>query len=244
MINEYENVLRAIIIDILGNNASTYKVSEERVEKWYEKKVIEQKKNNGGMVAEERIIYYSDIYDLKTIISKNWDSFLPVFLNKKRFDVFFEEIEGYRNTVMHGRNLTKSQNLLLEGILLDLKVLKTIYHNKNEMKDDFFIRILKINDNLGNVWSSELEINEPVLRVGDDYELLIEAVDPKGREIGYEITSMKGNLQIAQKENRFNFKITKDMISPNLNILVCVRTPDSEYLNRDLFSVMITVLPS
>jgi hypothetical protein len=242
MINEYENLLRTIILEFLGENPSEYKISEDRTEKWKEKKDIEVKKNK-GICLENRLIYYSDFYDLKTILNKNWELFLPIFLNKKRFEVFFEELENYRNSVMHGRSLTKSQNLILEGILLDQKNLKTIYHNKNEMKEDYFIRITKVSDNLGNIWDDSMNSNNPILRVGDEYELLIEATDPLDREIIYEVYLLNNLPKTVQKENRFNISITKEFICRSGRILIRVSTPDSEYKNDALLGIDLTVLP-
>jgi hypothetical protein len=241
MINEYENLLRTIILEFLDEDVAKYKVSEDRISKWVEKKDAETKKNK-GISLEKRLIYYSDFYDLKNIILKNWEIFLPVFLNKKRFETFFDEIENFRNTVMHGRTLTKSQNLILEGILLDTKNLKTIYHNKNEMKDDFFIRIDRITDNLGNMWNDKEFPDYPMLRVGDEYEILVEATDPKGREIEYEIYS-SGALNMIQKENRFNFTIEQNMVDKHRSILISAKTPNADYKNVALFSISITVLP-
>jgi hypothetical protein len=191
MINEYENTLRTIIINFLGSGDSVeYKVSNDRIERWKEKREIESKKNN-GLNFETRILYYSDFYDLKAIVLKHWELFIKVFHDKKRFEVFFPELENFRNTISHGRNLTLSQESLLKGIVLDLKNQITVFHNKNEMKEDFFIRITKINDNLGNIWEQGGNSPAPILRVGDEYELLIEANDPKGRNIKYKIFTLE-----------------------------------------------------
>ena len=246
MINEYENTLRRLIINIIGSeDSSIYKVPLERVEKWKEKREIEIKKNK-GVVYEKRLLYYSDFYDLKTIVDKNWVLFLPILHNKKRFEAFYCELENYRNTIAHGRNLTSSQECLLKGILSDLKNLITIYHNKNEMKDDYFIRILKINDNLGNIWEKSVFGPKPILRVGDDYELLIEANDPKEREIEYVVSTLSlslPKLDLKQKTNRFTFKIEKWMVSQNFKIYIKAKTPDSTYNNEDLTSIDLMVLP-
>ena len=165
-------------------------------------------------------------------------------MDKKRFEVFFDEIESYRNTVMHGRTLIKSQELILEGILMDLKTLKTIYHNKNEMKEDFFIRITKISDNLGNIWEKGSMFNpKPILRVGDEYEILVEAFDPKGREISYTFMIDKAMTKNTQKENRFNYVLTNESIAQTETIFVIVSTPESEYKNEDSKGIDLTVLP-
>ncbi len=81
MITEYENTLRRLILSILGEDSSSYKVSTERILNWEDKKNIARKKNK-GVLLENRLIYYSDFYDLKNIVSKIWELFLPILQNK------------------------------------------------------------------------------------------------------------------------------------------------------------------
>ena len=132
-------LLRRLILSILGEDSSSYKVSTERILNWEDKKNIARKKNK-GVLLENRLIYYSDFYDLKNIVSKNWELFLPILQNKRRFESSIsEELENYRNDIAHGRNLTQSQTDLLNGITSDLETLIAIYHNKNEMKEAILI---------------------------------------------------------------------------------------------------------
>lgn len=242
MINEYENLIRTIILDLLDDKPLTYKVSEDRIKKWEEKKEIETKKNK-GICLEHRLLYYSDFYDLKNIIFKNWELFSIVFLNKKRFEIFFEELENYRNAVMHGRSLTKGQSFILEGILLDTKNVRTIYHNKRDMKEDYFIRINNISDNLGSKWVGSINSDKITLRVGVEYELLIEANDPLDREIVYELIFFDRIPSLVQHNNRFNIKISKEFICRSERLIVKVSTPTSNYKNEDLRGIDLTVLP-
>lgn len=239
---EFENTLRSLIIDLIGDSdTSPYKVSEERIAKWKEKRDVEIKKYK-GVLNERRLIYYSDFYDLKSIIDKNWPVFLSVFTDKKRFEVFFAEVEKFRNTIAHGRVLTLSQEYLLKGITSDLKNLITIYHNKNEMKEDFFVRIIKICDNIGNVWPSKPN-PEPILKVGDEYELYVEANDPKDRLIEYQLLTFNGVLIKNQPSNRFNFKIDNSLVGHKISLIIQVSTPYSEYENQEGFVINATVLP-
>ncbi len=242
MTEEYENVLRQLIIQLIGDeDSAAYGISEDRVAKWKEKREIELKKHK-GIQAENRLLYYSDFYDLKTIIFKNWELFLPILANKKRFEVFFDEVEKFRNTISHGRNLTSSQISLLSGIVADLKNLITIYHNKNETKEDYFIQLIRISDSLGNVWDKKNKPkNDPVLRVGDDYELIIEANDPKDRKISYSVKNLD-KLKIVQDSNRIHLQITNELIGNSL-LLFQAFTPDSDYKNSDTMSFSIDILP-
>lgn len=247
MIFDFENTLRRLIIDVIGENDSApYKISSERIDKWKEKREIELKKYK-GILAETRIVFYSDFYDLKNIVIKNWELFKPILNDKKRFEVFFEELEKYRNSVAHGRIITSTQEFLIKGITADLKNLITIYHNKNEMKEDYFIRIIRVSDNLGNVWDDKSRPNEPTLRVGDNYELLIEANDPKDRKIHYNVRMSPSygtfTFDEEKESNRFNITITEEMISPLNFFLITVQTPESEYSNHDFKELGVTVLP-
>lgn len=243
MVNEYENTLRRLVLQIIGDNdSSPYKVTEDRILKWKEKRETEAKKNN-GILFEKRLLYYSDFYDLKTIITKNWELFLLILNDKKRFEVFFSEIESFRNTIAHGRIINFSQEFLLKGILSDLKNSITIYHNKNEMKDDYFVEIIRISDNLGNIWDSNSRPQQPILRVGDQYELVVEANDPLARKIEYELSNKFCDFKIIQDSNRFIFTIENKFVNKSSWFLIMVSTPDSEYENYALKSIDLTVLP-
>ncbi|WP_299326185.1 hypothetical protein [uncultured Maribacter sp.] len=246
MTNQYENTLRKLIIELIGFSDDTeYKISKDRVDKWKEKREIEKKKNK-GILLEPKLIYYSDFYDLKTIIEKNWELFKPVLEDKKRFLVFFKEIEQFRNTLAHGRKLIFSQESLLNGIVMDLQNTLTIYHNRIEMKDDYFIQIGLITDSLGNSWGKSMFKKSkvtPVLKVGDEYEINIEANDPKDREIVYSLMSVNGKFNVSQKESRFNIKIDNSLVGKSMWIVAKVSTPETEYENVDTSRFNISVYP-
>lgn len=246
MIQQYENSLRSIISLILGeSDTADFKVSPDRIEKWKEKREIEKKKYNGVLV-EARIIYYSDFYDLETIILKHWEKFKDVFDDKKRFEVLFKEVENFRNTLSHGRELLPYQEEFLKGIVGDLKTKIVLFHNKNMNVDDYFIKILKVSDNIGHIWGSDVWIKRPILRVGDTIELLVEAYDPKGREITYELRLLYSSgveHKVRDKEGRFTIDIIKEMISKNIFIRITASTEESEYENEDSENIVYSVLP-
>ncbi len=227
---------------VLGSSdSSDYKISNDRVSKWIEKREIEKKKYNDKLL-EERLIFYSDFYDLKNIINKNWEKFIPILKDKKRFNVFFDEVEQFRNTLAHGRTLTSSQENLLSGISSDLKNLATIYHNKNEMKEDYFIQITKVSDNLGNIWA-ENSRPIPTLRVGDQYEFIVEANDPKERPIKYELSYNKGKILNDQDSSTLSFEITNNHVGSHVTFIITAFTPNSEYENEAASVITAIVLP-
>jgi hypothetical protein len=96
---------------------------------------------------------------------------------------------------------------------------------------------------LGNSWTSSIQVNKTPLRVGDTYELLIEAVDPKNREIEYEVSFTSSGHRIVQNDNRFNIEITPNLIAQTTMLFISVRTPNAEYKNENAFQIVCTILP-
>ena len=245
MIKQYENTLKELIITILGDaDNSEYKVPNNILTKWLKKRSIERDKNN-GFLFEKRIIFYADFEHLILIINENWELFSPVLSDKKRFEVFFNEILYFKKVIDSGQSLIQSQENLLSGILIDLKNAITIYNNKENLVDDYFVSIQKISDNLGTSWtkSNSPEQKKPILKVGDAYELLIEANDPKDRKIEYQVAHFTGKLRIKQDSNRFNFKIEKEFIGQNTMLIVKAFTADADYVNESIMKIYLTVLP-
>jgi hypothetical protein len=246
MTNEYENTLRTIISLVIGDNDTTnFGISSDRIKQWEEKREIEKKKNN-GILIESRLIYFSDFYDLKPIVHKNWNVFKEILLNKKIFEANFDQIESLRNTVSHGRNIWSFQNQLIAGITGELKSTLVKYHNKNMDADDYFIRILKLSDSLGNQWGIEnldntLLIAKGILRVNDQIEIFIEAYDPKNRVITFEFGS--GQSCKSQDNGKFELIVTKQMIGRPSYFWVKVHTKDSDYENILRKDLLYTVLP-
>lgn len=247
MINEYENALRSIICILIGQqDDSAYGVTSERIQKWKEKREVDRLKSQGTQL-ETRLIYYSDFYDLETIIYKNWLKFKPIFNDKKRFEILHAEIELYRNTLAHGREILSFQLSLLKGIVGDLKNQILKYHSKNMNIDDYFIKILKVSDNFGNIWEhGDLHTKwiDQILRVGDTLEFVIDAFDPKGREIEFSILHNYSTVQFENSsDNRIIITLNKIMISKSAQLNIMVKTKDSEYENTDMVSFVYSVIP-
>ncbi|MHB0755162.1 hypothetical protein [Polaribacter sp. M15] len=245
MVIQYENTLRQIIIDVLGDeDQSDYNISTAISDKWFAKR-SNAKKNNDGFLFEKRIIFYADFEDLELIIDKNWELFLPILKDKKRFQVFFKEVGQFKKELNSGNQLIQSQEHLLSGITMDLKNAITIYNNQKKLVDDYFINIQKISDNLGTSWSKSNanQKKKPVLKVGDDYELLVEANDPKDRKIEYQLAHFTGKLKIKQDSNRFQFKVDKTLIGKNTMLIIKAFTQATDYKNESIRKIYITVLP-
>jgi len=246
---EYENILRILIILILEKEygsgyAKHFGVTSDRLEKWHKKR-DEYHRKMKGTPTEQRLIYFADFYDIKKVVTSNWPLFKDIFFEKKRFELFFDEVQKCRNELAHGRELLKYQTNLIRGVVGELKTRLIQYRNKNITLDDFFLKIIKINDSIGNIYDSTtnhvIMINQ-LLQPGDLLEFNVDAFDPKGRDIFYFLRIDGIPFLEKSKSSELQFEITEDHISKYLDVRVIALT-DASYDNSDGVSFSYSVIP-
>ncbi len=128
-------------------------VTPKRIEGWKKRKKVELKRLKGRGV-EERLIYFADFSDLKTILQKNWGTeFSEAFGEFKDMEVFLSILEGFRNPEAHRRELLPHQKQLALGISGEIRTQIIRYRSSKETTEGFFPRIESVRDSLGNVWT-------------------------------------------------------------------------------------------
>lgn len=239
-----ENSLRGLIFVVLNEEygdgwIKRCGVSKDRIEKWQKRKENEKKKQKSGSI-EERLIYYSDFYDLKTIISKNWNDFLNVFIDKTTIETFLMILEKYRNSDAHRRELFPYQKYLIAGISGEIRSSITKYHSNKKTGIDCFPRIENVRDNFGNSCTADSVLfckTKMILRPGDEIEFIVAASDPDDLELEYSISTKPGTWPEIktkwQKSNTLKYKITKKNISKRLSIEISIRSPREYHADDD-----------
>jgi hypothetical protein len=222
--NSLRDFIAAILNESLGENWITKcGVSKERIEKWKERKEIEEKRQDTG-TAEERLIYYADFYDLKTILQKNWSGeFSNIFGDWKTTEVYLNILEKYRDAEAHRRELFPHQKNLIIGISGEIRNKLTRYRSKKETGDDVFPQIESVRDNLGNMWipgKDRTIATSNILRPGDILEFVVTASDPEGLELKYQIMSETA----WQKENNFRILIVNKHIGKMKQFIIRIRS--------------------
>ena len=224
-LKDTENSLRDFIASTLKDSQgedwiTDCGVSIDRIEKWKERKEIEVKRQDTGTV-EERLIYYADFYDLRTILKKNWaDEFLKVFGEWKTLEVYLNILGKYRDVEAHRRELLPHQKDLVNGICGEIRNNLIRYRSKKETGEDYFPRIESVRDNFGNTWvqgESSGVIANTILRPGDILDFVVTASDPQGSKLKYCIYIADGRFN-WQEEN-------------NLRILINHRFSSSVYVS-------------
>ena len=190
-LKDTENTLRDFIALTLqnkfGNNwEEKCGVTETRLTHWKERKAVEEKRQETGVV-EERLIYYADFYDLKTILEKNWSEFSAALGDWKTMKVWLGELEKLRDPDAHRRELLPHQKNLIQGIAGEIRTRLIRYRSKQETSEDYYPRIESARDSIGNIWTpvGGTVMQSTLLRPRDVIDFVITATDPLGEELEY-----------------------------------------------------------
>lgn len=225
--NSVRNILAFVLSKSLGSNwLENLKISSDRIEKWKDRRKIEEKRLK-DVALEARLIYYSDFYDLRSIINKHWDDGLKdVFLDKKTVILYLEEIEKFRDPNAHRRELFEYQKHLIKGISGEIRTRIMKFRGKKENPDDFFPVLEAVNDNIGNsienpVYAHSI-ISKQIMKVGDEIELIGYSTDPLGEELEYSIARI--NNKNWSSSNKGKIKFEKSDIGRCCDIQIMVRS--------------------
>jgi len=226
-------------------------VTKERLEKWQERKLAEEKRQESGAV-EQRLIYYADFYDLKTILKKNWEGpFSETFGNLNTLEVWLTELEKLRDPDAHRRELLPHQQALAIGISGEIRTRITRYRSKQETNESYFPRIESVSDNLGNTWTPNINAwfkTGRTLRPGEFLSFVITATDPQGNELKYGL-SMPDNEFHWQDKNTFSFTVNSNYIGSDAIFELYVKSPRNYHAHHgfedydDMIKFIYDILP-
>jgi len=231
-LKDTENALRDFITTCLTQQLgeswiSKCGVTPERIKEWEKRKKVEEKRQEAGAV-EERLLYYADFYDLKTILKKNWGTvFSIVFGDWKKMEVWLTEMEKLRDPDAHRRELLPHQKYLILGISGEIRTRLIKYRSKMETTEDFFPRIESARDNLGNIFTygRRLGKSQYNLRPGDSIDFVITASDPVGDNLQFAMTlTVHHHNPNRQDENIFRLDINKEHVRQDFGVMIWLRS--------------------
>jgi len=256
-LKDTENALRDFIATVLARKhgdrwTERCGLSSDRIDKWQERRGVEAKRHQSGVV-ENRIIYYADFYDLKNILKKNWGGEFSAALGEwKRIDVFLNELEKLRDPDAHRRELLPHQKYLVLGIAGEIRTSLVRYRSKMELYEDCFPRIESVRDSFGHIWTYEdlpkdVINTGSVLKPGDVVEFVVTASDPGDLELEYGISEDGAYMFDWQSENTFSVVLSEEQISKHHAIILGIRSPRAYHAQGtydDAVRFTYVVLPS
>lgn len=257
-LRDTENALRDFIAarleQSLGSNwIDACGVTPERVDKWKARKDEEGRRQEAGVV-DERLLYYADFYDLKTILKKHWQGDFSDALGEwKRFEVFFDELAAYRDPDAHRRELLPHQQDLVHGIAGDVGSRLVRWRSRHETTDDCFPRIESARDSLGNLWvpSAHDFFHMPdtgmTLRPGDRMDFVVTARDPEDLPLQYRLSGSVADSPEWQDSSVFSLTLEEAHIGEAFLVKLEIKSPRSYHARAsvdDHVTFMYTVLPA
>ncbi|MES2680235.1 MAG: hypothetical protein V4635_10135 [Bacteroidota bacterium] len=237
--NSLRDFIQSSLSDKFGHEwPASSGISAERIVKWNERKIVEQKRQSNG-TPDDRLIYFADFYDLKTLLHKNWPNvFSQVFGEWKEMDVFLTILESFRDTDAHRRELLSFQKHLVFGISGQIRSKIVRYRSMNITRTEYFPKFESIKDNYGNIWTPEKEpqINTNViLRPNDNIEFILTASDPEGLPIEYKI---HGFTEWSQNSS-IEYVVQKKDIAKLATFMVVLRSPREYHAHQNLFDDVV-----
>jgi hypothetical protein len=236
-LRDTENALRDFIAATLERSLGrewldSCGVTPERIAKWSERKSEEQRRQEAGVV-DERLLYYADFYDLKTILKKHWQGDFSEALGEwRRFEVLFDELARYRDPDAHRRELLPHQQSLVLGIAGDIRSRLVRWHSRRETVDDCFPRIESARDSLGNLWIPSIASRASTfdtgatLRPRDKIDFVVTARDPEDLPLEYQLEVVGENASKWQASGVFSLEVKEAHIGA-LFIDLRIRSPRS-----------------
>lgn len=230
-----ENSLRDIISFALNikygiNWIDELKVSNDRKSIWKNKREEESKRLKGKLI-DNRLIYFSDFYDLETIIKKHWeDVFKEVFYDKKQIEVLLDIISSYRVVIAHNRELLEHQKSLLVGASGMIRHMITEYKADRDNEDSYYPKFQNIIINGIDIVdvNGSIQLSQKKYHVGDEIEVIVNVICPPDIEAYFAIVMNNDSIYKFEIEdfstcNIKKFKLEKKDI-PNTKIWVAVKS--------------------
>lgn len=238
-LRDTENSLRDFIASVLehlhgADWVDQCGVTPNRINQWKQRKETEEKQLTSG-VSDERLIYYADFYDLKTILQKNWSGeFLDALGDWKTIEVWLTEIEKLRNPDAHRRELLPHQKHLILGIAGEIRTRIIRYRSKRDTSEDCFPRIESARDSLGNIWTPDEKSGrfktvptKSMLRPGNIVDFVITARDPDELPLKYAL-KFDGMLYSEvkwQSSSSFSLRVMETHIAESFGIDLMILSP-------------------
>lgn len=108
-----ETAVRLAVKDVLPEWEADY--DADKLQRLRAKREEESRRRD-GVAVDQSLLSYMETHQLFELVKQHWESFKPVFDDKRRLEVLFGIILDYRNAVAHGRELARFEIALLEGV--------------------------------------------------------------------------------------------------------------------------------
>jgi len=169
--------------------------------------IIERRADETGRRKPARVpsslLDYTTLLQLRSCLNAiDWARLAPSLGKKHEFDVLLDQVERYRNTVAHNRELLQHEAALLEGVAGIIRTRITIGRSTMDIDSKHYPVIEYLRDSFGNeatnldpssAWTSTH--TGLSLQVGDVVTFTCRGWDAQGRELTWTVGRAIGPTQ-------------------------------------------------
>lgn len=191
---DLRRLVGAVMTQSKGVNWLESSVAEE-VRDGLQARREEEAKRRAPIVVPQDLLSYTHFYELRKVITKNWELFKPALEDRKEFDVFSDKIEDFRNAPAHSRELLPHELTLLDGIAGTIRARVTTYLSSQDPSSAYYPVLESIRDSFGNevtlsghdsYWIKQTGLR---LQVGDRVTFNVRGWDAQNRELHWRVGS-------------------------------------------------------
>jgi hypothetical protein len=240
-----ENDLRYLVESVMTSHLgsgwfASSGLTPERVQLANDGRAAEAKMKPHGETGS--LIRFTQLWDLTTIILKNWDRFAQVFGDKKTFSVYMKKLGEFRNSPAHSRELLPFEESLVAGISGEIRNRITIYRSSMAPDKSYYPSIESVRDSFGAEWLASRDgtfgvgFSAPTtLVVGQVVEFECRAWDPQARPIHWSLewqTVGRPCFDSAVGNNvRLRMTTEETHVGEGLNVAIVMKA-ESKYHRR------------
>ncbi len=202
-----------------------------------EKRTAEAKRRDGAVTSDE-LLEYTETYELTRMVLRNWESFQPVFKDKKRTEVYFGIVADVRNTIAHSRDLISFECDLVSGIAGQLRAQVSRFRNDLDGSTVYYPLIEKVRDSFGNPGLTEGEngYDKPVARVDVCEEVTFTggAFSADGNPVIWKIQKTNTRhisteqIEVARGDTvEFSYRFTEADVKEHIHFGIVIATPSN-----------------
>lgn len=243
-----ENALRLCIRRVLGDAWLDAPAAPDR-QQLEDKRLAESKRRDGAVTSDD-LLEYAETYHLTGMVLKNWEAFKPVFKDRKRTEVYFNQVEDVRNSIAHSRTLMTFERDLLSGVAGQIRAQVSRFRSDVDQSTLYYPLIEQIHDSLGNGERDDegVSYQKPVARfdVGEVVTFTASAFAADGNEVIWKLqkTSPSRYLSTEQMEVargdsvEFTYRFTEADVKEHIFFGIAITTTSKYHRNGSIDDIV------
>lgn len=187
-----------------------------------DRRLDEDRRRRRGVRLEGDRLEYTELPQLESIITRNWDVFNEAVGPKKYFELDLKRVGALRNVVAHTRQLLPFEEYLVAGISGQIRNQIAIYRSSMDETDQLWPSLESVTDSFGDVVRETGRWQSPTttIRVGETVEFHCKATDPEGKQLTWALKSRASGTSVLGDDVTLRWIPNESEIGTETSVLI------------------------